>query len=92
MCLPPWPRKRPAVPTMVCTEVAILTADLGVGAGGGLELLRLRLARRAAELLPDVDEDARVPVLELHERGLYADVRRLALLEELGLGLGVGLG
>ena len=59
-----------------------MTTYLGVGAGGGLELLRLRLARRAAELLPDVDEDARVPVLELHERGLYADVRRFALLEE----------
>jgi len=40
-----------------------MTTYLGVGAGGGLELLRLRLARRAAELLPDVDQDARVPVL-----------------------------
>ena len=47
--------------------MAILTTYLGVGAAGGFELLRLRLARRAAELLPDVDEDAGVAILELHE-------------------------
>ena len=57
--------------------------NLGVGPAGRLERLSLVLAAaRAARLLPNRQQQARVAVVKLEKLGLHANVNRLRLLEE----------